>query len=84
MNTAAQVLLITAFISGCVFLLQSMYVLHTYEVINKKRPPSFQWWPFNTEMKAMYPNQSRYGRALLIISLSCTLLWLVHRFINNA
>lgn len=83
MNTAAQFLLFIAFTSGCVFLVQSMYVLHTYELKCKKRPPSFQWWPFNAEMKAMYPNQSRYGRALLIISLTCTLLWLAHRFINN-
>jgi hypothetical protein len=83
MNAAAHILLIIAFVSGCVFLIQSIYVLHAYEIESKKRPRSFQWWPFNTEMKAMYPNQSKYGRALIIVCISCTLLWLAYRYINN-
>jgi len=77
MDVTTNALFLVAFICALAFLFQSMFVLHAYETKNKKRPPSIQWWPFNREMKAAYPEQARVGRVLVIVTLLCALPALV-------
>jgi hypothetical protein len=80
MDAAIQLLVAVAFVSALVFLFQSIFVLHMYEKENNKWPPSIQWWPFNSEMKAAYPEQSRVGRVLVVVSLISMLPWLIGWF----
>lgn len=69
--------LIIAFVMGMILLFLGMFVLHTYEVETKKKPPSVQFWPFNNEMKEYYPGLSRLGRFLLIGTIVCVLPYLM-------
>ena len=80
MDAAIQLLVAVAFVSALAFLFQSMFVLHKYEKESNKWPPSVQWWPFNSEMKAAYPGQSKAGRVLVMVSLVCMLPWLIRWF----
>lgn len=66
MEIFIRVCFVFSFLSGVVYMVQSMFVLHTFEIQSGKRPPTVQWWPFDEEMKAAYPGQSKLGRILFI------------------
>lgn len=69
--------LVMAFVLGMILLLLSVFVLHTYEVETKKRPPSMQLWPFNKEINDFYPGLSKLGRFLQIGAIACALPYIV-------
>jgi hypothetical protein len=55
-------------ISGIFLFLLTLYVVHFYEVKTKRRPPTFNFWPFLKEFKEVFPNLSRVGGSLTIFS----------------
>jgi len=75
--------LLASIILGMAFLFLSIFVLHTYEVKTKQRPPSVQFWPFNNEIKAVYPELSKIGRTLTILAVICGLPWVVNFAIST-
>ncbi len=83
MGAAIKLFILVSLVSGAVLLFLSMYVLHDYEVKYNKRPPSFQWWPFISEMKTKYPAQSKVGRALLYTGTLCSLPCIISLIHSN-
>jgi hypothetical protein len=80
MDLAIKISFVIAFLCALLFVFQTMYVLHAYEVNNKKRPPAFQYWPFNAEMKKIYPGQSKVGRVLVVLTFVLAMPWVVTWF----
>jgi len=76
MELIINISVMVAFVLGMILLLLSMFVLHTYEVQTKQRPPSVQFWPFNKEIKEYYPGLSKLGRFLQIGAIVCALPYL--------
>ena len=82
MDVAIRISLVLSFLCGLIFLFQSMCVLHSYEIEMKKRPPAYQFWPFNSEMKSLYPRQAKVGRvletAIIILALPWLVMWVIY------
>jgi hypothetical protein len=74
---------IVSFMLGMILLFLSIFVLHTYEVETKKRPPSIQFWPFNKEIKEYYPGLSKLGRILQVGAIMCVLPYLVKLIVST-
>ena len=64
-----------AFILGLVYMFLSMFILHSYESETKQRPPSFQFWAFDKEMRTKYPSASKAGQVLELASLGLMGIW---------
>ena len=64
-----------ALILGVVYMILSMVVLHSYESETKQRPPSFQFWAFEKEMRAKYPSASKAGQILELASVGLIGVW---------
>jgi hypothetical protein len=83
METVIRICFVISFVSGLIYIIQGMIVLHTYEVQTKKRPPAVQVWPFTEEMKSIYPGQSKVGRVLAVSTAFFFLPWFVNWLIGG-
>ena len=75
MITIPGIAVFLAFILGMVYMILSMIILHSYESETEQRPPSFQFWAFEKEMREKYPTASRAGQILELGSLGLIGIW---------
>mgnify|MGYP001818325082 CR=1 FL=1 len=65
-----------AFILAFIYMMLSMFVLHSYESEMKQRPQCvLQLWPFYKEMRVKYPSASKAGRVLVLTTSALMGIW---------
>ena len=75
MATVPGIAVFLALILGVVYMVLSMIVLHSYESETQQRPPSFQFWAFEKEMREKYPSASKAGQILELASVGLIGVW---------
>jgi hypothetical protein len=75
MTTVPGIAVFLALILGMVYMVLSMVILHSYESETQQRPPSFQFWAFDKEMREKYPTASRAGQILELASVGLIGIW---------
>ena len=75
MATVPGIAVFLALILGMVYMVLSMVILHSYESETQQRPPSFQFWAFDKEMREKYPTASRAGQILELASVGLIGIW---------
>lgn len=83
MDKLASFFIVILFVTGFIYLFLSVFVLHSYELKTKKKPwHVLQFWPFYSEMKELYPQQSKFGQILVYIAFAGTSLLVMIEILN--
>lgn len=83
MDTYIRLIGALLLLAGIIYLFLSVSVLNAYEVKTEKKPQSFQFWSFNSEMKELFPVQAKTARYLEIVLSVLGLAWLIMFIINS-
>ncbi len=83
MDNLALFFIVILFMTGFIYFILSVFILHGYELKTKKMPwHVMQFWPFYSEMKELYPLQSKFAQILVYIAFTGTSLLIIIEFLN--